>query len=451
MWSKFAYGNDQLRQKMLWALMQIFVAGGDTPASRADYAPAYMEAPYKNAFGNFRTLLEDVSLTPAMALYLSHMSNYKENPSLGTLPDENYAREIMQLFSVGLWMLNLYGTFKRDANGERIPTYNQDDIRGMAKIFTGWSMPTCKNSNPSRYPNIYVCLNGAKLAWWADVRPLVAFPEIHSTSEKRIIGGKVIPAGQTAEKDLKDALDTIFNHPNVGPFIGKQLIQRFVTSNPSPSYVARVASAFNNNGQGVRGDLKAVLSAIFLDPEARDTAKALNDPNFGKLREPVVRWVNFLRAFTTQNPDGRSYYDFNRMITSLGQWPFKSPSVFNFYRPDFAPAGRIRNSGLVGPEFQITNDFTIATNHNEFEFWTSVSPSGWDHRNNYGWLANMLNNPTQLVNALDELLTFSRMPEANKKIIADGIAGLPSYLSNDKKVGFALRFFFNSPDFLIQK
>jgi uncharacterized protein (DUF1800 family) len=444
-WRQFAYGQDQLRKRMVWALSQIFVIGQSTTPTDSSIGPYFWDVLNRNAFGNYRELLEEVSTSSAMGLYLSHSGNEKEDAANGRLPDENYAREIMQLFTIGLWELNPDGTQKLNAQGKPIPTYGQEEIRGMAKVFTGWGFARCVND-----PNLDVCFRLASKLGWNASTTLAPYEGYHSRSEKRIIGGKVLPANRTAHEDLKDALDTLFAHPNVGPFVSKQLIQRFVTSNPSPAYVARVAAKFNDNGAGVRGDMKAVLTAILTDADARDMSRVTNDPRFGKVREPVLRWVNFLRTFTRPNPQGRAYYDFNRMIPAFGQWPYQSPSIFNFYRPDYMPPGLLTGAKLSAPELQITHEFTIAESHNEFGRWTSwnVTGAGGEHVNDYDWLVQLAGNPAQLVDALDELLTYKALSAASRAAIIEAVTATGNNLERAK---IAMRLFLVSPDYLVLK
>ena len=298
-WQQAVRGPDQLRQRLVFALSEIFVISTintsikEVPAAHV----GYLDMLARNAFGNYRMLLEQVATSPAMGMYLSHMKNEKEDPATGRLPDENFAREVMQLFSIGLWELNEDGSRKKDANGNDIPTYTQADIMGMAKVFTGWGWG---NGN---WENGFTGANPNDTYEPAYNQPMIPYPAFYSTSEKRILRGVVIPANTTAQQSLKIALDTLFNHPNAAPLIGSQLIKRFVTSNPSPDYVKRVTQAFNDNGQGTRGDMKAVIRAVLLDPEARDPAK-LSDPRWGKVREPAIRYANFLRAFNMKSQTG---------------------------------------------------------------------------------------------------------------------------------------------------
>jgi uncharacterized protein (DUF1800 family) len=448
-WKQVAYGQDPLRQRIAWALAQIFVVSSNGTPSFSPAQAAFYDVLNQHAFGRYRDLLEAVSLSATMGQYLSHISNLPEDPTTGRLPDENYAREVMQLFSIGLWELNPDGTRRLNAQNQPIPTYGQAEIRGMAAVFTGWTYYHC----PTQTPFNWWCWYGARLAWEGDedkyLNPMRPYAPYHSTGAKRIIGGITLPAGRTAEVDLRDALDALANHPNVGPFIGKQLIQRLVKSNPSPAYVARVSAAFANNGSGVRGDLRAVVRAVLLDPEARDPA-LISDPNAGKLREPVQRWVQFLRVFTVPATNGRAYYDVRALNEQFGQLPFMSPSVFNFYRPTYAPPGELRTLGLVAPEFQITNDYTVAETHNVFAFWLWVNPdpNGWEHRQDSGRLYSIASNVDTLIDRLDLLLTAGTLSSGSRAAIRSALVATPDQTA---RVKIALKLFFAAPDFQVQK
>ena len=333
---------DQLRQRVAFALSQIFVV------SERDFYPAYAMADYQNmlardAFANYRTLIEDVTLNPVMGKYLDMVNNDKSNPAKGTTPNENYAREILQLFSIGLVQLRPDGSVVTDGSGNPVSTYDQDIIEGFAYLFTGWTYPpvagaTSKWTNTTNY--------GA---------PMVAFSAHHETGTKVLLNGVTVPAGQTPAQDMKIALDTIANHPNVGPFIGRQLIQHLVTSNPSPAYVARVSAVFANNGQGVRGDLGAVVTAILTDPEARGDQPGT--VTFGKLREPALVLTAALRALGGQT-DGVAL---ETVANSMGQPIYSAPTVFNFFPPSY----QIPGSSDLGPEFFIDDASTSLayTNH----------------------------------------------------------------------------------------
>ena len=352
-WDQAITGPDQLRQRMKLALSEIFVISLTDTNVDARGAASYYDMLGANAFGNFRTLLEQVSLHPMMGVYLTWLGNQKEDPATGRNPDENYAREVMQLMTIGLSQLNQDGSVKTDNSGRALPTYTADDISGLAKVFTGYSYFSTAPSNGT--------FRGGSKNVDATVRSMIAYPTFHSTSAKTFLG-VTIPASPVANPsgDLKIALDTLFNHPNVGPFIGKQLIQRLVTSNPSPAYVSRVAGVFNNNGRGVRGDMAAVVRTILLDPEARGASNAA-DVNFGKVREPMIRVANWARAFGATSQSGEFLIPSTSANTSLSQSALTSPSVFNFFRPGYSPPNtRVGNAGLVAPEFQIVDEITVA-------------------------------------------------------------------------------------------
>lgn len=351
-WKHAVTGPDQLRQRWAFALSQIFVIS--LADSAVDNTPravsAWIDMLAGDGLGSYRQLLESVSRHPMMGLYLSHLKNQKADPRTGRVPDENYAREVMQLFSIGLVELNEDGSARGSA-----PTYGPADVAGLAQVFTGfsWACPDWPDNG---------CFSRGQVDNRSDPnrdwKPMAGYPQYHSADEKRFLG-TVIPAQPQAnpETSLRAALDAIAAHPNVGPFIGRQLIQRLVTSNPSPAYVTAVARAFADNGQGVRGDLKAVLKAVLLHPEARQSSDSS-----GRLREPVLRLAAFLRAFGHQSDTGFwRIGNTDNPATSLGQTPLRSPSVFNFYRPGYLPPGTgAAARGLVVPEMQITHETTVA-------------------------------------------------------------------------------------------
>jgi len=332
---------DQLRQRVAWALAQIMVVS----TVDADLSVAYVLARYQNilldeAFGNFETLLKRVTLSPAMGTWLNMANNDK--PSGTRVPNENYAREVLQLFSIGLSILNPDGTPVLDATGSPVATYDQTTVKQFARVFTGWTYPSANGSPPSaKNPPNYVS-------------PMVPYPNGHDTAAKTLLSGLSLPANQSAQQDLDAAIHNIVTHPNLGPFIGRQLIQHLVTSNPSAAYVGRVAAAFNDDGQGVRGDMKAVLRAILLDPEARGDVKV--DPDYGQLREPVLMVTALLRAAGGVT-DGVGLAD---RVAGLGERPYSAPSVFNFYPPDFTIPG----TDLISPEFGIHNSSTAVGRSN---------------------------------------------------------------------------------------
>ena len=423
-WKQAITGDDQLRQRAAFALSEILVISFADANLAGQYrgVASYYDMLSENAFGNYRDLLEKVSLHPMMGIYLSHRSNQKEDPTTGRVPDENFAREIMQLFSIGLYQLNLDGTPKTDGMGRPLETYTHDDIAGLAKVFTGWSY-YAGSSEAARTDRRF--FGNDRVDGW-DWLPMQAYNKFHSTSEKRFLG-VTIPASGTAnaEADLKIALDTIFNHPNVGPYVAKNLIQRLVTSNPSPAYVARVASVFNNNGSGVRGDMKAVFQAILLDTEAR-TVVASN-PTEGKLREPVLRYAHFLRAFKAQSTQGASNFtginNTDNTSNSLGQTPMVSPTVFNFFRIGYTPPNStLATASKVAPEMQLVHEVSVAGYAN-FMRDRILLRTDRDIQPNYSAELALADNPAALVDRMKLLLFAGQMPDGLRNQIIAAVAG----------------------------
>ncbi len=448
---KFAFeGRDQLRLRVANALSQILVVSlnnnrlGDSGTG----IPNYLDLLGGYAFDNFRTLLKAVTLHPAMGVYLDMLGSSQE------VPNENYARELLQLFSIGTVMLNPDGTVQRDGQGVAIPAYDEETVQGFARAFTGWHFadqdmtkswkfywPDEKWTVPMKPWTARRCPQdgrwpaGSTTTYCSLSDPNRSFPPPHHTGTKKLLqyaGAPYanLPAGQGPELDLDNAIDNIFNHPNVGPFIGKQLIQRLVTSNPTPGYVQRVAGAFANNGSGVRGDMRAVVRAILLDTEARSTAVAAGN-GFGKLREPVAKFLHLHRAFGARASGG--YYNIWDLSDpdALGQAPLKAPSVFNFYDRDFSPAGPLGQAGLVGPEFDITTASTVA-GFSDFTKWAvfpgfnsgASDPSQWIKPNHDRYLAGpvaLADTPAALVDELDLLLTAGNL---KAKFKADLVATL---------------------------
>jgi uncharacterized protein (DUF1800 family) len=360
-WNQLFTGTNQMRKRVTLALSEFFVASLQSAEFdwRSHAYAAWWDMLTRNAFGNYRQLLEDVTLIPAMGYYLNTKGNQKENTTTGRVPDENYAREVMQLFSIGLYQLNLDGTEKLDSNGRRIDTYTQSDVTNLARVFTGYDFDRSGGSfNPRKADDSgfegYTLLNKEFAR-----KPMALDPNKHSTLGANFLGASVA-AGASASSALNTALNTLFNHPNTAPFFCRQMIQRLVTSNPSPAYVGRVAAKFINDGKGVRGDLKAIWSAILLDPEARSD-QSLASPDFGKLREPIVRFVQWGRSFGFNSASGGwKMFETSNPATSLGQSPLRSPSVFNFFRPGFVPPSTaLANSKRPAPEFQLVNETSV--------------------------------------------------------------------------------------------
>lgn len=348
-WQQAIRGDDQLRQRVAFALSQIFVISmqNETVRPLVRGTSSYYDMLGQHAFGNFRNLLEGVARHPMMGIYLSHLRNQKES---GTrTPDENFAREVMQLFTIGLVQLNPDGSVKM-SGGKPIDTYTREDVAGLAKVFTGlsWAGPDQANGR----------FNGSVADPERDSKPMQMYAAFHSTSEKRFLG-QSISGATSGDDDIKLALDTLFNHPNAAPFFSRQLIQRLVTSNPSAAYIGRVSAVFANNGKGVRGDMQAIVRAVLLDPDA--VAMAGSTMRTGKLREPLLRLANWMRAFDARPANGiYNIYYLDDPLSGLGQSPLNAPSVFNFYRPSYVPPNSaIASAGLVAPEMQITSEPSV--------------------------------------------------------------------------------------------
>ncbi len=360
------YGEAQLRHRIAWALSQIWVISGvDTQQSR--WMTEYHKVLSNNAFGNYRNLIREVTLNPGMGNYLDMARSTRTNPN------ENYPRELKQLFSVGLFMLNQDGTLQSDGSGQPIPTYEQEDVNNFTKVLTGWGFCNtgCLNSAAGLVNYIDPLVINAGLTNVNNNRhdltakTLLNYPGAANTTVAACTNCTTLPNIATyANNSMEQAIDNLFNHPNVGPFVGKILIQHLVTSDPTPAYVSRVAAAFNNNGSGVRGDMKAVIRAILLDPEARGDVKT--DPNFGKLREPVQWMTNIARSIGVVNAaqngpsDGVFYTPTNNLLTAMAQTVFYSPTVFNYYSPDFVIPG----TAMLGPEFALMTTGTAVARAN---------------------------------------------------------------------------------------
>lgn len=368
----------ELRKRINYALIQILVVG--VPPAANEFGQHglhhYYDTLGSNAFGNYRDVLFDVTMNPRMGLYLSHLKNQKADPTLGTNPDENYAREIMQLFSIGLFELNPDGTRKTDANGEDIPTYTNLEITEFAEVFTGLAyQPT--NTNQIKTDNGFLYAGRNAFA------PMYMYDKFHDFSDKHLLNGTVLTNNgddpdvpQEGLADIHGAVDNLFTHSNVGPFIGRLLIQQLVTSNPSPAYISRVTDAFNGDGPygTVRGDMRSVIKAILLDPEAREYTQ-LDNPHHGKLTDPYLRLVQMARAYEANSGDPsteriRAYFQ----ADYVGMEALRSPSVFNFFLPDFQPTGPILDAGLVAPEFQLLTDVWAISIKNAFK---EISEGGW--------------------------------------------------------------------------
>ncbi|TMP25809.1 DUF1800 domain-containing protein [Pseudoalteromonas rubra] len=439
-WKASLHADDQLRQRVAFALSEIFVVSDANNALKGEPEGmlAYYDLLLEHAFGNYRSLLEAVTLSPVMGTYLSHLGNEKADPERNIRPDENYAREVMQLFTIGLEMLNQDGTVKLDEGNQPIATYSQQEITGFARVFTGWTFAfSARWNRPSRNFSL----------------PMQAFPEYHSALEKTLLNGVVIPAGVGPEESMQMALDNLFNHPNVGPFISKQLIQRLITSNPSAQYVERVAEVFNDNGNGVRGDLSAVVRAIYLDDEARRYGSVLTYQ--GKIKEPLLKGVQMWRTLNAHSEEG-NYFTWN-LDDRYGQGPMLSPSVFNFFRPDHQPA-ELSAQGLFAPELQIANDAAmIGTLNQQYSdlIWrmaerhTTLNPSAIYLYGHSDITLLELNGLSALLNRYNVLYFAGNMSESTRNALIE----LDEYFSNKSaadRVGQLLFMVSLSPEFNVQ-
>jgi uncharacterized protein (DUF1800 family) len=438
-WRAFLTRTDQLRQRMVYALSQIMVVAipGITTPWPAFGAARFLDILDEHAFGRFRALLEAVTLSPAMGVYLSMRGSQKADAT-GRQPDENYAREVMQLFTVGLQQLNADGT-PRLVNGAPVDTYDADDVSGLARVFTGWD---------------YV--SGAGIDDSTPVRATTAMAHVasrHETGAKSFLG-VTIPAGTSGPASLAIALDTLAAHPNVGPFISRQLIQRLVSANPSPAYVGRVAAVFADNGAGVRGDLRAVLRALLLDPEARTPTTAEGG---GKLREPVLRFAQWARACGVNSPSGRwALGSLSDPATRLGQSPLQSSSVFNFYRPGYVPPGTtLASAGLVSPEMQIATETSVAgyLNFMQTAISSTTALAGSDLRPDYTVWLPLAGDPSALVAELNLVLAANQLGAAALSTLVSALVAMPAGTDAQRlnRVRAAVLLVMACPEYLVQK
>ena len=410
-WQNALTANDQLRQRVAFALSEIFVVSTNSVNART--IPAYQNLLADAAFGNFRTLMEGIATSPAMGSYLNMLDSGA--PSNGEIANENFAREFLQLFTTGTYLLHPDGTLNLDSSGKPQPVYTQTQLQAYARAYTGWTFANGLGGLPTRFPNGLPNFD----------QPMMPFAAAHDTSQKVLLSGVTLPAGQTAQQDLEAALDSIFQHPNVGPFIGRQLIQHLVTSNPSPAYVGRVAAVFNNNGSGVRGDMKAVVLAILNDAEARanDTAITVDG---GHLREPVLYVTAILRALGSTNTDPQGRYDYLSSYTAdLGQTPYAAPSVFNFFPPNYVIPGTQVNAPEFAQEntaeaiIRMTLADTIVRNHLR-----SMS-TDMSAQSILGKTASQTGNAAadsaNLVESLNILFLHDQMPDAMRTSITNQV------------------------------
>ena len=442
-------GEDQLRQRMAWALSQIFVMG--EAGSLQNFYPVqwinWYDILVNNAFGNYRELLHNVTYSPKMGDYLTYLNNRKANGN--QLPDENYAREVMQLFTVGLWHLNNDGTLKLDEEGQPIPTYTNYHITELAKVFTGLTL------SPNVPGKHHIFENGFKNN---RVDPMIAQNGLHDSKSKEMLDGTIIPSrgnrDVNANADIAMALDILFNHPNTPPFVSYRLIQRFTSSNPSPEYIERVTNVFIDNGEGERGDLAAILKAILLDPEARD-AGYLMEHGRGKLREPLLKFTQLCRAFNLQHNLQNPNFYIESMADEFGMSPYQYPSVFNFYLPEFSPAGKVQDASLVAPEFQILDDSTGLKTFYVFHRLINHGLVGGVAKGlnprpklDYSELLPLTDDVPALIDYLDLLLTHQTLRDDTKELIIESVEAVPD-LFPDTRVKRAIVLITISPEFAI--
>ncbi len=471
-WYQIMASPDGVRRRMALALSEFFVVGGAGVGtiSWAQFAMgAYWDVLCKNAFGNFRVLLEEITLNIAMGEFLNTLGNQKEDATTGRLPDENYAREVMQLFTIGLLQLNVDGTPKLGANGQALETFTQSDVSNLARVFTGYESDNSEGYSQSAIAPTYTIRNVGYTR-----RPMVLNANRHSSLRAEFLGA-VVEAGADGKTALKIALDALFQHPNVGPFFARQMIQRLVCSDPSPNYVARVATVFNNNGKGERGDLAAVFKAILLDTEAISAA-GLTSTTFGKLREPMVRTAQWARTFNATSLKGtwkigNPNYS---AVDALGQSPLQAPSVFNFFRPGYIPPSTaMALSKATAPEFQLVNESTTASYINYLQnflnngMWVRapeliISPDaptatdGPDIVPDYSAELALVGRPVELINRLNLLLCAGQLSSETVTMMVTALSyDQASASSSDSTkrsyVAKALMFVMCCSEYLVQK
>lgn len=462
-WQYHMTQPDLLRQRVAFALSEIIVISRNSGFGGNPYAFGdYYDILLKHAFGNYRDLIQEVTYHPAMGEYLTYINNPKTDESENRFPDENYAREVMQLFTIGLFELNPDGTRKVDGNGEPIPTYDNSDISEFSKVFTGlmWG-------DRELIAKQFFKGGQDRLSYTV---PMQMLNEMHESGPKTLLNGTVIPDRNPVDgiADIEDAIDNLFEHPNVGPFIGKLLIQRLVTSNPSPEYVSRVSAMFGDNGSGVRGDMKAVIKAIILDKEAR-SCDAIEDSSFGMLREPFIRYVQLCNTFNLSTESGKyrnAMEDINELIN---QKPFSSPSVFNFFQPDHQPIGDIADQGLVAPEFQIVNSQSLIGYLNGLNEWIirDRPADEWrlyndeevpENEKAFFQLDDEIDIATddrlhELVDRLNLVLAHGRLTQRTEEIIINAVKEFDSDDREDldQRVRVAIYLVMSAPEFLINR
>ncbi len=437
-WRKLLVAPDTLRQRITFALSEIFVVAIDGLVGggwKQFNAAAWLDMLEASAFGSHRAWLQQMSLSGAMGDFLTFRGSAREDTASGALPDENYARELMQLFTIGLVMLNADGT-PQLAGGVATPTYQLADITGLARVFTGWDFD----------------LQGQNVGMGTATpdfvrRPMIQVPSRYETGAKTFLG-RTIPAGTDASAGLALALDTIFAHQNVAPFFSRQLIQRLVTSNPSPAYVARVAAVFADDGTGMRGNLKAVVRALLLDNEARQPPAGAT---FGKLREPILRFAGWARAFAVTSPSGLwAVGDTSDAARGLAQSPLRSPTVFNFFRPGYVPPNTALDAAaLEAPEFQIANESSVVGCVNYLQ--RAVAGQVADLTPDYGTLMALADDAPALLAELNLVLAANQLGAATVATLSTAVATMASDTTRRARINAALVLVLAAPEYIVQK
>jgi uncharacterized protein (DUF1800 family) len=461
-WQQSLTAPDELRQRTKYALSQLFVISSDNTTAIQNMPrgeASYYDMLGSDAFSNFRTLLQDVTLHPMMGQFLSMLQNDKGNAT--TDPDENYAREIMQLFTIGLWQLNDDGSQKLDGSGNPIATYTNNDVMGLAAVFTGFSWNVPGDSSDQAWSN---CCEYVGPGYGEELLPMQSFPNHHSTVAKTFLGVTIPASGSPdPQGDLKTALDAIFNHPNVPAFVARQLIQHLVTSNPSPSYVNRVAQVFKNDGTGVRGNMQAVITAILMDPEARDTATVVGNAQYGKVRESLLRYTEWARAFTAQSRTGSwNTGSTEDPIYGLGEMWQRSPTVFNWFSPLYTPPNStIATDNLLAPEVQMTNVSSVVGFINYLQGAVGAGATGGpDIFSSYATEVGLANTPDQLLDRINLLLMSGQMSSTLYNQILAAITSVPVPTGGDQnainaallaRVQTAIYLTVASPDYAAQQ
>lgn len=460
-WQYHMTSSDFLRQRIALALSELLVISDKSAFGSNSYAlSSYYDVLLNRAFGNYRDILQDVTYHASMGIYLTYLNNPKSNPATNTFPDENYARELMQLFTIGTSMLNMDGTMIYDTAMVPIPTYNNNDIAEFSKIFTGLSWQDRTTFNRSAANDTSYTL------------PMKMFNTSHQAGQKFLLNAFVVPDRNPVDgnADITDALNNLFNHQNIAPYVSKFLIQRLVTSNPSPSYVERVANVFVNNGSGVRGDMKAVIKAILLDVEAK-ACDSGNEVDFGSLREPFVRYIQLNKALDVSTISGNFRNDMDYVYRYVGQKPLTSPSVFNFFQQNYQPIGPLEDADIFGPEFQITNAQTIMGYVNglyrfvvqeniadEYDLFTNEDDNTYLNEVSTIDISDELllgdnDKLHMLLDRLNLLFAQGRLNDASINIIKQALLQYPVSTTTEKRdrVKLAMYLVLTSPEYLINR